>query len=318
MVRWTVLAAALWAASVWAAEKAPENTPPPPEDLRVERIDDGHAALTWRSVVGPVLEYRVYRAVAENPPTLVARVPPSERARQRYVDRVPSAAGYAYRYWVAALGPGGAMGALSEPVGYEPPDHRPPARPVITGLDVLEGRIRVQWSGPADPDVAGFHVYRAQGPSEAFVRLTDRPLQALEYEDPSVRPGRLYRYGVSAVDRAGNESSRSLPRSARAWARVEPQRPQGLAVQTGTEGPVLTWRGVASPDLEGYVVYRAPTQDGGFVKISGVLEEPRFEDRQAPPTGACWYRVRALYRRGILSEPSDPVAWSSQPDGEKQ
>ncbi|WP_025321119.1 fibronectin type III domain-containing protein [Deferrisoma camini] len=313
MVRWTVLVAAVWAATVWGAEPKPA----PPEDLRVERLDDGRVSVTWQSVAGPVLEYRVYRAVAGNPPALVARVPPSDRARQRYVDRVPLAAGYTYRYWVAALGPGGAAGALSKPVGYEPPDHRPPARPVITGLSVLEGRIRVQWSPPADPDVAGFHVYRAESPSEEFARLTGQPLRARAYDDTSVLGGRLYRYAVSAVDRSGNESARSRPRSARAWARVEPRPPQGLSVRKGTEGPALTWRAVDSPDLRGYVVYRAWSRDGGFVKISGVLEEPRFEDRQAPPTGTCWYRVRALYRRGILSDPSGPVAWSPRPDGGK-
>ena len=314
MLRWTVLAAALWAAAAWASDKAVENRPPAPGDLRVERLDDGRVALTWASVDGPVAEYRVYRAVAENLPALVARVPPSDRARQRYVDRVDPAAGYTYRYWVAALGPGG-VGPLSEPVGYEPPDRRSPARPVITGIESLEGRIRVHWARPADPDVAGFHVYRAEGSSEPFARLTREPVQALAYEDASVRGGRLYRYGVTAVDRAGNESARSRPRAARAWVRVTPRQPADLEVRQGTGGPVLTWRADDGPDLRGYVVYRAPARDGGFVKVSGVLEEPRFEDRQVPSAGTWWYRVRSVYRRGILSEPSEPVAWTPRPDG---
>ena len=103
---------------------------------------------------------------------------------------------------------------LSPEVSLTPIDIFPPGAP--TGLHAVPapGSIELAWDQNPEPDVAGYHIYRA-APGGAFVRLTETgPVPA--YSDHLVESGKTYRYTVAAVDRAGNESARSAEAEATA------------------------------------------------------------------------------------------------------
>lgn len=92
--------------------------------------------------------------------------------------------------------------ALSFRDVYPPPS---PAR-----LDALSeaNRVRLVWTPVDAPDVAGYLVFRAEGPGPP-ARLTKDPVSDPFYSDEGTARGKRYRYTVRAADRAGNVSADS-------------------------------------------------------------------------------------------------------------
>jgi hypothetical protein len=92
-------------------------------------------------------------------------------------------------------------------------DLAPPASPA--GLAVLprESGLEILWSPSAEPDLAGYRVYRAAPGAEAQ-RVAEVPAGRASWLDETVQRGVTYRYAVTAYDQAGNESERTEPAEA--------------------------------------------------------------------------------------------------------
>jgi hypothetical protein len=93
-------------------------------------------------------------------------------------------------------------------------DLTPPGPP--TGLTVVPGvgRIFLTWNENTESDLAGYYVYRSRKSGRNYERLTNKPLERTTYSDERVKPGVVYYYVVSAVDRSGNESAFSKQQKA--------------------------------------------------------------------------------------------------------
>ncbi len=89
----------------------------------------------------------------------------------------------------------------------------PPAPPAGLAAAAEESLIRLFWTPGAEPDIAGYMVYRSDSGDAPFVPLTSAPIAATTYADTAVKRGRRYTYVVSAVDTASppNESRWSEP-----------------------------------------------------------------------------------------------------------
>jgi hypothetical protein len=98
------------------------------------------------------------------------------------------------------------------------PDTTPPAVPSgVTAADRSGdqgGVINLAWTANTDPDLAGYHVYRAVTSGGPYTRVTLAPLTTTTFADSGLVNGTTYFYGVTAVDVAGNESARSTQVSA--------------------------------------------------------------------------------------------------------
>jgi hypothetical protein len=100
-----------------------------------------------------------------------------------------------------------------------PQDTFPPAAP--QGLQVTyvladgdtPAHIELSWAINGEPDLSGYNVYRSEEGS-APVRLNPEALLSPAFRDMSAVTGHAYRYTVSAVDQAGNESAPSSAASA--------------------------------------------------------------------------------------------------------
>jgi fibronectin type 3 domain-containing protein len=92
-------------------------------------------------------------------------------------------------------------------VTFTPKDKFPPAVPI--GLTAVPGTrtIELVWERNGERDFASYSVYRDGK------RIADM-LGSPAYSDKDVKPGTTYRYQVSAVDSAGNESALSGPAEA--------------------------------------------------------------------------------------------------------
>ncbi len=106
-------------------------------------------------------------------------------------------------------------GAPSQPVMIDAKDVFPPAVPqgLVAVADDQAHAIALSWRPDTAPDLAGYVVYRRDRTAEMeWERISGQaPVVPPSFEDRNVTVGHQYAYAVSAVDRDGNESTRSAP-----------------------------------------------------------------------------------------------------------
>jgi len=87
-----------------------------------------------------------------------------------------------------------------------PVDTVAPAAILDIQAQVVQGAIEVSWSAGSESDLAGYRVYRSvNGTAATLMGFTANTT----YVDNDVNARSGYRYEVTAVDQAGNESARS-------------------------------------------------------------------------------------------------------------
>jgi hypothetical protein len=186
-------------ASAWS-NLAVVNVLPPvpaPSSVAAESAPQG-ARVRWQSPLG---SFRVFRlGPNEKQPALLATVETPE-----YVDATAQF-GTTYSYRVQALHDK-AESVISEPYTMTPVDTFPPVSP--SGLSGVPGvgAIELLWDRNTEPDLRGYRVYRAaeSGQFERLAEFVDAPA----YSDRQIDAGKKYRYAVTAIDQAGNESAKS-------------------------------------------------------------------------------------------------------------
>jgi hypothetical protein len=89
-------------------------------------------------------------------------------------------------------------------------DIAPPTVP--SGLTPLAqaGGLELRWSPSPEADLAGYRVYRA-APTGAPEKIAEIPAGTASFLDATAVAGTAYRYTVTAIDKAGNESAPSAP-----------------------------------------------------------------------------------------------------------
>ena len=104
---------------------------------------------------------------------------------------------------------------VSAPIHIDAQDVFPPSVPkglaaVATAASSgAPASIDLNWEPGSEPDLAGYFVYRREDETPWKRVSGDQPLAGPAFHDTDVLAGHTYRYGVSAVDRAGHESGRS-------------------------------------------------------------------------------------------------------------
>ncbi len=163
-------------------------------------------SLKWS---GNAPRYRVMRTTLTDP------MPKLERAAEvdstDYLDRT-IAEGARYRYVILGIDGDNRQSLPSAAIEFAPEDKFAPAVPMGPSAVAGEKSITISWSRSADDDLEGYNVFRAVGDG-AFERVAQK-VTLPAYTDTAVEVGKRYRYVVSAVDRAGNESDRSVEASA--------------------------------------------------------------------------------------------------------
>jgi hypothetical protein len=187
--------------SDWSETRAVKVVPAveKPSGFKAEAQPKG-VRLSWNAEPGRGgVQYRVFRrAEAEKQPALIARVD-----RPEFAD--PDAAfGKPYEYSVQAstkAGNGEAESEVSGPISITPKDIFPPAVPSGLGAVASANGIELAWDPNSEPDLKGYRVYRDTQ------KIAD--VETPNYSDRAVQTGKKYRYSVSALDQAGNESQPS-------------------------------------------------------------------------------------------------------------
>jgi hypothetical protein len=207
--------------------------PPPVEGLKASPTRDG-AMLEWQP--------QPAAAAVELDRTLVPSKAPQKPSAKQPLQLVPSAPtevhlraggqstdpggtfdptaerGQTYRYTAQRVRSvtlnGRALEIRSTPsatITAVMRDSFPPKTPTgLAAIPAADG-IDLSWEPNAEPDLAGYIVYRRQVSStgEATgtpIRLTSAPTPAPAFSDRTAQPGLTYSYRVTAIDTAGNES----------------------------------------------------------------------------------------------------------------
>ena len=180
--------------------------PQKPVVVVAENVPEG-VRLSWQPGSGPG-EFRIFRRTADEKSfSLLATIaqPPWIDPQTEYGKR--------YTYIVQRVVKTGdtqqAESETSDETALTPEDKFPPAAP--TGLRAAPAlqSIELSWDRNAEADLNAYRVYRAEGTGD-FAKLADVGLIPA-YSDRAIESGKPYRYLVTAIDKAGNESSRSAP-----------------------------------------------------------------------------------------------------------
>jgi hypothetical protein len=196
------------------------------------KVTQNAIELVWQEPVaspnGKISEYRVYRgeldatrasavsgdlteAKWKSPPTLLAS-PHGNSYHDTLFDF-----GKTYVYFVRSVTSDSAEPIESDdsvPAVVTPLDTFPPAAPQNVSAAILPGAenkrmVDLSWSINAEPDLAGYRVYRSEKDGERGQVLGTELLLSPAFRDADVEAGHRYWYTITAVDRAGNESAPS-------------------------------------------------------------------------------------------------------------
>ncbi len=192
---------------------APVPLPLPPADLSSEAGQD-FVRIHWSppaenddgSRPANVAGYKIYRSEEPKTPsptplsdTLLLK--PEFTDRNFQFDKT-------YYYVVSVLASTEkpyAESRASTPLAVSTVDTYPPGAPSDLHAVLDRGIVILLWTAPEAPDIAGYHIYRAEGAEGVFQPLVKELVTLLSQRDETVQPGKQYRYSVRAVDTHGNE-----------------------------------------------------------------------------------------------------------------
>jgi fibronectin type 3 domain-containing protein len=280
--------------------------PPPPYNVKAMALQ-GKVLISWQVPLDtqPLAGYNVYRSwslhgeFSKLNPTLLPA------GQNSWLDtNVVSESTYVYR--VRTKAKSGKEGRPSAAGFASPSDTVPPGPP--TGVTAVADKhiVRLTWKSRPTPDLAGYYVYRAEGNDKLF-RLRSTPLgpDTTEFTDSGfgrtgLYPGKHYRYAVSQVDFAHNESKRDST-TLLITDDMPPLPPATAYGRSSDDGRVLlTWQMSMSSDAAGYRVYR----DTGslFAHPVRLADLPRsareYRDSSATKGRRYWYEVAAVDSAG--------------------
>lgn len=97
-------------------------------------------------------------------------------------------------------------------------DAAPPATPSGLVALAVTGGQHLHWNANTEPDLAGYHVYRAVAAGGPFARIDGSTVATNDYVDTAVPDSAAVWYAVSAVDGTGNESAHAA--AVQVWLRA--------------------------------------------------------------------------------------------------
>jgi hypothetical protein len=193
-------------------------------------------------------------------------------------------------------------------------DITPP--PVPLGLEITSignGAVSLKWFQVIDKNLKGYNVYWLGGAeadtllaNRRFVQSNSVTISELDYET-------LYFFGVSAVDKSGNESAISLQISGKPLNTTSPSPPSNAdAIAENINYPKITifWAPNAEPDLDHYKIYRALSSseaEDSLAYVASVTQE-NFIDIDVLVGLKYYYRITAVDKGGWESTSSAIVS----------
>jgi surface protein len=201
----------------WKINDGGRAEPTAPTDLMAEAVRNS-ISLSWDANTEPDLAgYRLYRATSSFADTSEAAPVADTLVTGTAFADSGLVGGQKYYYRIVAVDTASYQSGLSDEATATFEDVVPPDVP--TGLMAEEAAgetIDLSWAENTEEDLAGYRLYRGVGeaPDTSKAPFVEGLLSETSYTDTSVTRDQTYRYGITAVDTAGNESALSAEASA--------------------------------------------------------------------------------------------------------
>jgi len=192
-----------------------------------------------------------------------------------------------------------------------------PQPPENLQAEVKEKAIVLKWSKPAGfllkttgTPLKGYHVYRRE-PEGQWLRLTEKPLIEMTFEDKNFQFGRTYFYKVRAVVNDQEpyiETDDSKEIKVEARDVFPPPPPSGLVAIGSQQGIALSWEPSPAKDVAGYKIWRRREDERQFRLLTPQpLSELSFIDTQIVSGYFYEYYLTAVDQVGNESQKSPIV-----------
>ncbi|MBQ6925779.1 MAG: C10 family peptidase, partial [Kiritimatiellae bacterium] len=246
-----------------------------------------HVAVSWDAVPSAV-SYTVYRGATASATTVLA----SGVTTTTYND-TSAAPGTRYWYRVKAFYASGSSEYSNADSGWR-------ALSAPTGLSASDGtstaQVNLSWTASAG--ASSYTIYRSVSANPTEVLVSG--VTGTSYADTSAVAGVTYHYRVKAVCSLGISAYSNDDTGYRKTA-------MGATVSAsdGLSADYIrvTWTAVSGAQT--YNLYRCASADGSYDLIAEELDARTFNDTYATPGTRFWYKIKAAYASGNLSEFSD-------------
>jgi hypothetical protein len=198
-----------------------------PMDFKIEEADKA-LTLHWQAPTGlldgtPVsdpIRYQVFRST-DGGETFTG-MPGEPVEGLAYTDKgLRNGKAYFYKVRAIRLHGGTVAAGMSSPtMSATPRDLAPPAPPQKVRAVVTSEGVKIIWETVAEPDLAGFRIYRRSAQSQTPERIGEVGGAGLSFLDTRPPKGRgIWYYSVTAFDQAkpANESTSSLEATYDVW-----------------------------------------------------------------------------------------------------
>ncbi|NQX62513.1 S-layer homology domain-containing protein [Paenibacillus qinlingensis] len=189
------------------------------------------------------------------------------------------------------------------------PDLTPPAIPSGFSATANVRAVDLRWNGVADTDLLHYNLYASLnggltwGPALTVTGIT--------YQASHLIAGTPYTFAVSAVDRSGNESAKSLAVTAVPLEGADvtpPEVPSGLSASAGVGEADLQWNARSESDLAGYRVYTSTDNGVTWGVASSTVTETTYTVTQLTYGMLYTFAVTSLDLSGNESAKSSAVS----------
>jgi fibronectin type 3 domain-containing protein len=257
--------------SIEVSARPQADLPPAPPTGLVAVARDGAVDLAWNTNAEPDLGgYIVHRGASAG--NYTAHTVVGNVSVYHVVGLVN---GQQYFFAVTAYDQADHQSGYSNEVNAQPaldPDVTPPLRPENLSAQPGSSLVDLYWSANLEPDLASYNLYwgTSSGVYPNVVNNITQPSRRVS----GLTDGTLYFFAVSAVDTAGNESEKSIERSAVPNGTVPdttpPAPPVNLVALPGNQKINLSWSANIEADFSHYNirfgtapgVYGAPINGG--------------------------------------------------------
>jgi uncharacterized protein len=283
---------------------ARDLTPPiPPFGAEAEMQAGGYISIQWKQdessedmdgyiVQKSRLRHGEYRPISDQLPA---------SARQ-FNDETADPFGNNY-YRVCAVDRAGNE-ACTPPIYGFIRDDMPPAMPQgLEGRIDSAGVVHLHWDLGPERDLAGYHVYAANGPEQVFTRINPKPVRDTLYRDTialNTLTEEIY-YRIAAVDVRSNVSELSEMLRLEKPDTIPPTSALFEAYELRDSSVYLRWANSNSRDVLRHELHRR--QAGGEWALLQAFTgyETEYEDRAVAPATDYEYEITAVDDAGLRS-----------------
>jgi len=264
--------------------------------------------LTWEPVEN-VGGYYLYRRTGQENWARVGKIRGSQKSQ--FVNDKALEDGQDYRYYLSAYDAQGETGP-SNKVEAKTKD-LPLAPANLKSKSGLVKSVQLVWTAVSDTDIGGYAIYRGLNPQTLKRIDKAKGYKSHSFLDKGkayepLDDGKEYFYGVASYNLFGAQGDTGATVRARTKPRPVPVEGLKLVVQreSDSKGSItLTWTQNPEPDIGAYLVYRS-RNDGFWSKTSTIpADETRFKDSNLRTESTYRYRLIAVDKDGLKSDPAE-------------